>query len=168
MKYEFGHIEPWWDESFKELDYIYTPLTNTDDLIRWINEGYHGINLNGGIYDMKQTMPEYATPFFTLFDWDNIGITFFKLSTCEALPVHVDAYNSYRTMFNITDPTVIWRCVVFMEDWKSGHYFEIDGKPHLEWKKGDYVRWNNDVPHFAGNFGVENRYTMQITGMERR
>jgi kynureninase len=56
---------------------------------------------------------------------------------------------------------------VFLEDWKSGHYFEIDNVAHLNWRKGDYVLWNNDVPHFAGNFGIEPRYTMQITGTGR-
>jgi hypothetical protein len=28
------------------------------------------------------------------------------------------------------------------------------------------VMWNYDVPHFAGNFGMEPRYTMQITGVQ--
>ena len=72
MSYEFGHIDPWWDDSFKQLEYIYTPLTNNDDLVRWINEGYRGMNLNGGLYDMKQPTPEYGKPFLTLFDWDNV------------------------------------------------------------------------------------------------
>jgi hypothetical protein len=167
MNYEFGHVEPWWDDSFKDLDYIYTPLTNTDDLVRWINEGYRGFNLNGALYDMKQPMPDYAQPFFSLFDWDNVGISFFKMNTGDILPLHRDAYNSYRKMFNIVDPGVIWRCIVFLEDWKSGHYFEIASKPHLEWKRGDYVLWNYDVEHYAGNFGVDPRYTLQITGMTR-
>lgn len=167
MKYEIGHITPWWDDSFKQLDYYYTPLTNNDDLIRWINEGYRGLNLNGGTYDMKKPTPEYGKPFLTMFDWDHVGISFFKMITCDALPLHKDAYNSYRKMFNIVDPSVIWRCIVFLEDWKSGHYFEIDGKPRLEWQRGDYVVWNYDVEHYAANFGTEPRYTMQITGMAR-
>ena len=167
MKYEFGHITPWWDDSFKTLDYIYKPLSNIDDLVRWVNEGYRGLNLNGGIYDMQRPMPDYAQPFFTMLDWDNVGISFYKMSTCDALPTHQDAYNNYRKRLGITDTGVIWRCIVFLEDWKSGHYFEVDGKPHLEWKRGDYVLWNFDVPYYAGNFGTEPRYTLQITGMSQ-
>jgi hypothetical protein len=53
-----------------------------------------------------------------------------------------------------------------MEDWKSGHYFEIDGKPLVQWKRGDYAIWNYDVPHMAFNMGIEPRYTIQITGMQ--
>ena len=81
-------------------------------------------------------------------------------------PIHQDHFISYKKLFNITDTSKIWRCIVFMEDWKSGHYFEIDGQPVVNWKKGDYVMWNNDVPHYAGNFGLEPRYTMQITGTQ--
>jgi hypothetical protein len=58
----------------------------------------------------------------------------------------------------------MYRGIVFLEDWKSGHYFEIDGRPLMPWRAGDWVYWNNAVPHYAGNFGTEPRYTMQITG----
>jgi hypothetical protein len=167
MRYKQGQIKPWWDDSFKELDYVYVPLTNTDDLIRWLNEGYRCNNLNGGSYNMKRSLPDYGKPFLTLFDWDNVGITFFKMVTCDILPLHQDKYNRYRKMFDITDPSVIWRCIVFLEDWKSGHYIEVDGEPIVKWRRGDYVMWNNDVEHFAGNFGTEPRYTVQITGMTR-
>ena len=38
MSYEFGHLEPWWNEDFKNLNYIYYPLKNTHDEKRWIEE----------------------------------------------------------------------------------------------------------------------------------
>jgi hypothetical protein len=95
-----------------------------------------------------------------------VGIGFFRMNTLEMFPVHQDHYVSYQQKFDITDPTAIWRCIVFLEDWKSGHYMEVDGEPIVAWKKGDYVMWNYDVPHFAGNFGMEPRYTMQITGVQ--
>jgi len=166
MKYRFGHITPWWDNSFKNLNYVYYPLKNTHDEERWKAEGYDRLTLNGGLYNMSQPMPEYSQPFFKMFDWDNVGIAFYRMSTLEALPLHVDSYTSYVKMFHL-NPEQVWRCIVFLEDWKSGHYFEIDNVAHLNWRKGDYVLWNNDVPHFAGNFGIEPRYTMQITGTGR-
>jgi hypothetical protein len=165
-RYSFGHITPWWDDSFKDLNYLYYPLKNTDDLDRWNGEGYKSLKLNGGLYNMSQPMPDYADPFFTLFNWTNVGIAFYRQNTCEALPLHQDSYTSYRKMFDIEDPGVIWRCIVFLEDWKSGHYFEIAGAAHMNWRRGDYVYWNYDVPHYAGNFGLESKYTMQITGMQ--
>lgn len=166
MNYRFGHVTPWWDNSFKTLNYIYYPLKNTHDEERWNNEGYNRLTLNGGLYNMTQSMPEYAQPFFTMFDWDNVGIAFYRMNTLDALPLHVDSYTSYIKMFDVK-PAQVWRCIVFLEDWKSGHYFEIAGSAHMNWRAGDYVLWNNDVPHYAGNFGLEPRYTMQITGTQR-
>ena len=170
-KYKTGHVDPWWDDSFKELDYQFGSLTNTWDQERWINEGYGSVTLNGASYSLyrgseKMPMPEYANRFFTLFNWKNVGITFFRMDTLNLFPLHQDHYSTYKQKFNITDPSVIRRCIIFLEDWKSGHYLEVDGNPIVNWQCGDYVVWNYDVPHFAGNIGLEPRYTMQITGMQ--
>ena len=54
--------------------------------------------------------------------------------------------------------------MVFIEDWYSGHYLEVDNKPIVEWKRGDYVWWRGDVTHMAANLGTEYRFTLQITG----
>jgi hypothetical protein len=166
-RYHFGHVDPWWDDSFKSLNYTYLPIKNTWDEQRWRSEGYASINLNGALYGMPNPMPDYAEPFVKLFDWEHVGIGFFRMNTLDMFPVHADHYSSYRTKFNIADPSVIWRCIVFLEDWKSGHYMEVDGEPYLNWRKGDWVAWNYDVPHFAGNIGTEPRYTMQITGCKK-
>jgi hypothetical protein len=163
MIWKQGHIEPWWDDSFKKLDYQYYPLKNTHDLVRWINEGYAHLTLNGGLYNMPRPMPDYANGFFTLFPWQDIGIGFYKMATCDALPMHTDNYTSYRRMFDVSAEQM-YRAIVFLENWKSGHYFEIDGCPLMPWKAGDWVYWNDSVPHFAGNFGTQPRYTLQITG----
>ena len=147
MTYKTGHIDPWWDDSFKQLDYTYSPIKNTYDEERWVKEGYKNVTLNGALYAMPRPMPDYAMPFFTLFDWHNVGIGFFRMNTLEMFPVHQDHYISYREKFNITDTSTIWRCIIFLEDWKSGHYIEVDGNPMVNWKKGDYVMWNFKKRH---------------------
>jgi len=168
--YKFGHVTPWWDDSFKQLPFEYIPIKNTFDEDRWKSEGYTGITLNGMTVTMKtleENMPEYAKPFLTMFDWDHVGLNYYCQNTLNIFPLHYDSYISYRKMWSIEDPARIWRCVVFLEDWKSGHYLEVDGVAHVNWRKGDYVLWNNDTPHFAANIGKEPRYTMQITGVQR-
>ena len=164
-KVSFGHVTPWWPEDFKTLDYEYYPLKNSpEDIQRWKNQGYDKININGGLYNMSKPMPDYADGFFNLFPLKNVGIGFYCMKTCDFLPVHRDHYITYRDKFEIIDPADIWRAVVFLEDWKSGHYFEIGDRPIVNWKAGNWVLWNYDIPHSAGNFGIENRYTVQITG----
>lgn len=165
-KVTHGHVDPWWNEEFKHLDYIYYPekdhsvVQQNKDLYKL----YAGVTANGGLYQMRDNTPEWATNFLNLFDWQNQGISFYSMKTCDFLPVHKDPYLNYRKIFNIQDPNTIWRAIVFLEDWKSGHYFEINGVANTNWKAGDWVAWNFDMPHAAGNFGIENRYTAQITG----
>ncbi len=81
------------------------------------------------------------------------------------LPAHSDTYARFRDIHHIIDPNTIWRAVIFLEPWQSGHYFEIDGQPVVNWQAGDTVVWNNDVPHLAANMGYTDRYTLQITGI---
>lgn len=163
MTWQQGHVDPWWDQRFKDLDYQYYALTNTHDLERWINEGYANLTLNGGLYSLPRPMPHYSDNFIDLFPWQDIGIAFYRMNTCDALPLHTDSYKSYRQMFGVAAEQM-YRAIVFLEDWKSGHYFEIDNTPIMPYKAGDWVSWNNKVPHYAGNFGIEPRFTMQITG----
>jgi hypothetical protein len=53
---------------------------------------------------------------------------------------------------------------VFLEDWKSGHYFEGNDVAKVNWRAGDVVEWQYDASHMAANLGLEPRYTLQITG----
>ena len=168
IKWYRGHVDPWWNEDFKSLPYHYLNIKNTWDAERWDQEGYHGLTYGGEHYntlDMGDDVPEFAKPFLSLFDWQNIGIVFYKMKTCQSLPTHQDAYTTYAKKFDL-EQDQIRRAVVFLEDWKSGHYFEIDGEPLMPWRAGDWVAWKSDVPHHAGNYGVDSRYTVQITGHE--
>ena len=166
MTIKFGHINPWWDDSFKQLEYQYLPHTDPQIVRNWEAQGYTNMHLNGALYSLHDN--EYAKPFLDHFAWKDSGAALYRMSTGDILPVHRDHYLTYQRVFNVTDTNCIWRAIVFMEDWKSGHYFEINGTPVANWVRGDYVVWNYDVPHMAANIGIDARYTMQITGMEQQ
>ena len=53
---------------------------------------------------------------------------------------------------------------MFLEDWQSGHYLELKGKPVTGWQAGFTPVWAYDAPHMAANIGATPRYTLQITG----
>lgn len=166
-KYFTGHIEPWWDDGYKRLDYQHYELTNVEDVRRWDQQGFGGFIYGGGVYNMKQVMPDYALPFFNIFDWDHVAISYFVLKTMMAVPPHQDNYPGFISRLNLTDRSRIRRAIVFLEDWKSGHYLEVDGDPFVRWRAGDWVCWIDDTMHYAANIGLENRYTMQITGLSK-
>ena len=79
--------------------------------------------------------------------------------------MHSDLYVKYIKLFGLQGREQrIRRAVVFLEDWKSGHYFEMLDEPVIKWRAGKAVEWTYDVPHMAANMGTEPRYTLQITG----
>jgi hypothetical protein len=85
------------------------------------------------------------------------------MGTDVILPTHQDTYFRYRDLYN-TALEDCFRVIIFLADWSSGHMFEIDNAPVTNWKAGDYVYWESDVPHMAANMGLVKRYTLQLTG----
>jgi hypothetical protein len=69
----------------------------------------------------------------------------------------------YRKKFNL-ELNQIHRVLIFLEDWKSGHYFEVDGQPFFNYKAGTFVAWYGNTKHMAANIGQDMRYTLQLTG----
>jgi hypothetical protein len=166
MKYHIDHVVPTWhDDDYKNLQYEYLPHKDQAMVDRWIHDGYQHMNLNGAVVNEKNSIPAWANTVLQKLNWQETGVNLYRMNTGDILPTHSDHYITYQRIHSIGDPSTIWRCVVFMEDWKSGHYFEIDKTPLVNWQAGDYVVWNYDVPHMAANIGPEPRYTMQITGI---
>ena len=98
-----------------------------------------------------------------ILEWKDCGYTFYKMTTGDILPPHADHYNKYKELFHIESSDDVLRCLVFLEDKKQGHMFEVD-QYSMNWHKGGAVLWRGRVPHSAGNIGYEPRYTLQITG----
>ena len=74
--------------------------------------------------------------------WPNLHTKVYQVSKMTpgmALPLHRDRYQTYRSNNNIQNVEIIRRVIVFLEDWKSGHYLEVDGRPFVSWQAGDWV-----------------------------
>ena len=93
----------------------------------------------------------------------NLGICYYRMETGVILPEHSDHYTTYINKFKC-DINQIHRLLIFLEDWKSGHYFEVENTPITNWKMGDCYMWNGETKHMAANMGPHYRYTLQITG----
>lgn len=165
-KYWRGHTPCVWNDSFKHHSYHYRyPDSHTMLIKAWQEQGYpEGITLNGAVCCLAQQIPEYALDLCQQLGWKDIGCQLFRMRQADILPVHQDHYQSYKKITGLDSADRIWRAVVFLEDWKSGHYFEMNGEAWTNWRAGDYAVWNSDVPHMAANLGIEPRYTLQMTG----
>ena len=166
-KTDSGHLRRFWDNSFKDLEYIRKPGFNQQEIDVWINQGYIPENLKsfiGSMYDNSNPMPEWVKEFEGKFGLYNQTYTFYKMETLEIMPTHVDHFRTYCRL-NDTNRDNVYRVLVMLEDWKPGHYLEIDGVGHVNWVAGDWFKWQGSTPHAASNIGVDPRYTLQITGL---
>lgn len=88
-----------------------------------------------------------------------------KMIPGSILPLHRDKYSYFSSKLNITDFDKIVRVIIFLEDHKIGHILQVENCPVGYWKAGDYVLWQGKKAHLAANFGNEDRYSLQITGI---
>ena len=160
-------LNPFWDREYTVLDYSNEPFNDSHAVDWWLNAGYHD-KFTGDMCDMRKPQPSWNDQIirhFSELGWQDIGTSYYRMATGTVLPEHVDTYERYINLFNLKGKEdTIRRAVVFLEDWKPGHYLEVDEKPILEWSAGDYIIWSKKTPHMAANIGLEYRYTLQITG----
>jgi hypothetical protein len=159
-----GHIDPCWDLLHRELAYVHEDFNSAEDLSRWQSWGFEGTRFTGDLYDMRFAEPFWMHQVRQELPMINFSWAIYRMTPGDVLPQHADTYRRFCEIHGVIDTQHIQRYVVFMEDWQSGHYFEIDGTPVVSWKAGDWVMWRGCTPHLAANVGSSPRYTMQLTG----
>lgn len=99
----------------------------------------------------------------------NIVCTITRQNPGNSLPPHVDMYCTYREEKDIPveDAKNIIRYLVFLEDWKTGHFLQFGESVCCYWKKGDCITWDNGMRHLSTNAGTEPKFAMQITGVQQ-
>jgi hypothetical protein len=117
---------------------------------------------------MRSQQPTWNQRFIDIFSnlgWKDIGTSYYRMNTGTVLPTHGDLYLKYIDIHGLQGQEhTIRRAIVFLEDWKTGHYSEGLGVPYTHWSAGQVMEWTYDTPHLAANIGPEPRYTLQITG----
>jgi hypothetical protein len=164
IKYFF---QVFWNDEFKHLEYINEPFNDTANVEQWQIQGYAS-TFTGDMCDMRSLQPTWNQRFVDIYSdmgWKNVSTSYYRMRTGTVLPTHQDTYKKYIQLFDLAGQEHrIRRAIVFLEDWKSGHYFEGIGQPLINWSAGTVIEWPYDTPHMAANIGLEPRYTLQITG----
>ena len=159
-----GHLLRTWDTNYRDYTYTRQPLQNYE-LAGWREAGYTHTHFSGCMYDSTNEMPDWVNKLADDLGLNNPGFVFYRMQTGEIMPNHVDHFQTYKRIFNAKLED-IRRAVILLEDWKPGHYLEVDHKAYVNWHGGDYIMWSPEVDHAASNIGVEDRYTLQITGTQ--
>jgi hypothetical protein len=160
-------IPVFWDTEYQDLDYINESFNDVELLTKWTALGYPN-RFTGDMCDMRHQQPAWNTQFveyFTAKGWKDVGTSYYRMNTGTVLPTHGDLYKRYVEIFDLQgQETRIHRAIVFLQDWRPGHYAEYKGRPFVDWSAGDVVEWCYDTEHMAANLGINPRYTLQITG----
>ena len=161
------YIERFWDDEFKQIDYIREPFNDPESVQLRLSQGYSN-KICGDLADMRHAVPTWAYKFVEIYEsqgWKDVGIAFYRMPTGTVMPVHRDLYKRYVELFDLQGKEhTIRRALCLLEDWRPGHYLEVNSKGYVNWQAGKTVEWYYDTPHMAANIGLEDRYSLQITG----
>ena len=156
-----------WDDEFKRLNYVNEEFNDPDSVAAWIKLGYNN-RFTGEMCDMRGVQPRWNQKFIDIYQemgWQDIGTSYYRMTTGTVLPTHSDLYVKYVKLFDLKGREhTIRRAIVFLEDWRPGHYSEVAGTGMVNWTAGTAVEWEYALPHAAANIGIDPRYTLQITG----
>ena len=159
----YGHIDI--DIPQAQLDRIqyedyFQCYTQYEKLERYYTEH------NSSIWQMFEDSPQWVHDLATKIpqDFDEHVVSTIKIEPGQTIPHHIDKHFKLKQEYG---DGISHRYLIFLQDWKRGHYYEIHDQPFTKWRKGDWVKFGNDDWHIAGNMGDEPFYSAQITVLKK-
>ena len=160
-------INPFWNDYYKTISYTEEYFKDKEQVSFWKECG-HNVDYTTihtcPITNNDNIINTFADYFPSLI---HLGVCFHKLLPGHYLPAHIDKYGFYSGKFGVSDLNRIKRFVIFAEDWQPGHFLTVDKNVYSDWKAGEVVGWVGTTIHSAINIGITDRYTIQITGIEK-
>lgn len=81
----------------------------------------------------------------------------------QVLPWHQDEFFYHRKFYPDTH-LEIWRFLVFLSDWKLGHFIQANDTVYHHWQFGDTIVWQPNTMHVSANVGLDTKWTCNVTG----
>ena len=79
------------------------------------------------------------------------------------IPLHRDTF--YQINKQYPDRTELKvRANIYLEDWKLGHFIQYNNEVSTHWRAGQGFLWDSSILHLSANAGMQNKYTMQVSG----
>jgi hypothetical protein len=79
------------------------------------------------------------------------------------IPIHRDTFFQINKRY--PDRTEIKvRANIFLEDWKLGQFLQYNDEVCSHWKAGEGFLWDSSVLHLSANAGMQDKYTLQVSG----
>ena len=81
----------------------------------------------------------------------------------NVIPLHRDTFYKIKKQYPDNKRKIV-RCNIYLEDWKPGHFLQYNDEIDTHWSKGDGHMWDENVLHIGANAGMEDKYTLQVSG----
>lgn len=78
-------------------------------------------------------------------------------------PLHRDTFYQINKKFP-NDSRLKVRANIQLLDWKDGHFIQFNDVVVTHWKANTGYMWDSSVLHLAANAGLEDRYSLQVSG----
>lgn len=83
------------------------------------------------------------------------------------VPLHRDTFFQISKQYpNRTDLKV--RANIYLENWKLGQFIQYQTedtyKTSFDWQQGSGFMWDSSVLHLSSNAGMQDKYTLQVSG----
>ena len=111
------------------------------------------------MHDVHRDLPSFLDQdvFEKQFSWlKEKSYALHRMQPGMLLPLHKDRYRYYKQSRQLETTENVVRVIVFLSDWMSGHYLEIDNTPIINWRAGEWFSWRDDTAHLAANLGHKN------------
>ena len=92
-----------------------------------------------------------------------VSISMIKQPPGMVNPLHRDTFYQINKKFP-NDLRSKVRANIQLLDWKKGHFLQINDTVITHWKANTGYMWDSNVLHLTANAGLEDRYSLQISG----
>ena len=97
-------------------------------------------------------------------DTDNVLVRLLEYAPGQVLPLHCDGMEGFKRIYGKENPK---RFFVAVSEWDWGHVLQAHDNMISHWKTGDTWEIKPGVWHCSANFGITNKYTFTITGVDK-
>ena len=142
----------------------------------------HQVHELTDIHEQYGGFPEtyqYANTLIHQLWWDNtqvdfeilgrqLGMEVITVSSIQqppgcVIPLHRDTFFQINKQYpNKTETKV--RANIFLEDWKLGQFLQYNDEVCSYWQAGEGFLWDSSVLHLSANAGMQDKYTLQVSG----
>jgi|TARA_R110000823_G_scaffold312408_1_gene439036 hypothetical protein len=150
----------WTEQDYKSLQY--------DDVDKVVGRSDYAVNTdnyNVAVSSVFKNLPQVFHNAVKFLNLKKVVVAVNRMIPEQILPFHTDKYKTYKKRNNIADIDEITRVIIFLHDQKAGHQLWIKDKVCVG-PAGSYFGWSKGVEHMAANFGNEDRYILQVTGIK--